>query len=179
MRAKILWTEENTRYYGPHAGKDGEILESEFIRINEEGGYGGKEEKEEDKNEDGNAGAGEDDSDSFYLAEEQGDNDSDKASASAASKPHDDDNKNPKDQTRVQVTVSPDPPIKATLHNTHSSSTIYVGEYSTLVGARKVYLALGRNPDPFVDKKIGVLNFASAKKPGGDFINGCQGQVRF
>ena len=126
LRTKILWTNENTKYYGPDAGEGKEILESEFV---------------------------------------------------AASKPYDDDdNPNLIYQTRVQPTVPP-PQNRANLHNTQT--TIYVGEYSTLVGARKVYLALGRNPDPFVDKKIGVLNFASAKKPGGDFINGCQGQVRF
>jgi hypothetical protein len=36
LTAKIQWTDENTRYYGPDAGEGGEILESEFIKINEE-----------------------------------------------------------------------------------------------------------------------------------------------
>ena len=114
LRAKILGTDENTRYYGPDAGKGGEILESEFI---------------------------------------------------AASTP--DDNLN----------ANPDPPNRTTLDNVQT--TIYVGEYSTVFGARKVHFALARNPDPSVNKKIGVLNFASAKKPGGEFIIGSQGQVRF
>ena len=168
---KILWTDENTRYYGPNAGQGGEILESEFIKINEEGGNEGNEEKEEDSDTD----AGEEaDDDSIYVDEKQGENDSEKVAA--VSKPHDDDNAHPKDQTRVQATVSPDPQKEATLENIQT--TIYIGEYSTLVGARKVHLALARNADPSVNKKIGVLNFASAKKPGGGFINGSQAQVR-
>ena len=126
LKAKILWTAENTRYYGPDTGEGGEILESEFIKINEV---------------------------------------------------YDDDNANPKDQTRVQATVSPNPQKRATLDDTQPS--IYIGEYSTLIGARKVYLALATNTDPSVNKKIGVLNFASAKQPGGEFINGSQAQVRF
>ena len=134
LNARILRTNENTRYYGPDAGECGEILESEFIKINE--------------------------------------NESDKATASAVSKPHDD-KATPKVQTRVQTTVSP----KAALD--HTRTKIHVGEYSTLVGARKVHLALARNKDPSVNKKIGVLNFASAKRPGGGFIYGCQAQVRF
>ena len=153
MKTKIQWTEENTRYYGPDAGEGGEILESEFIKINEEGG---------DEDKEVNSAS--------YL--KQGENVSEKAT----SKPHDIDNATPKDQTRVQSTLSPDPPKKITLHH---RTRIYVGEYSTLVGARKVYLALARSKDPSFNKKIGVLNFASAKKPGGGFINGSQGQVRF
>ena len=175
LKAKIRWTEENTRYYGPDAGDGGEISEKEFIKINEDGG---DEEKEEESNklEDGITGTGEE----LKVNdpnEKQGENDSEKAAA--ASKPHDDDNLKayPIDQTRVQATLSPDPPKKATLDNTRT--TIYVGEYSTLVGARKVYLALALNTDPSVNKKIGVLNFASAKKPGGGFIGGSQAQVRF
>ena len=155
MKTKIQWTEENTRYYGPDAGEGGEILESEFVKINEEGG---------DEDKEVNSAS--------YL--KQGENVSEKAT----SKPHDIDNATPKDQTRVQSTLSPDPPKKITLHH-HTRSSIYVGEYSTLVGARKVYLALARKTDPSFNKKFGVLNFASAKKPGGGFINGSQGQVRF
>ena len=115
LRAKIRWTDKNTRYYGPDAGYSGRISESGFM---------------------------------------------------AASKPYDED----------QATVAPDPSKRATIDNTQT--TIYVGEYSTLVGARKVHIALSRNTDPSVNKKIGVLNFASAENPGGGFINGSQGQVR-
>ena len=171
MRAKILWTDENTRYYGPDAGRDGEILESEFIKINEEGN--------DERNEDGNTGAEEETDDSIYLDEKQGGNESEKTAAAATSKPHDDGNaKNPKDQTRVQATVPPPVPKKRTTLNSNQT-TIYIGEYSTLIGARKVHLALAGNTDPSINKKIGVLNFASAKKPGGGFINGSQAQVRF
>ena len=97
----------------------------------------------------------------------------------AASKLYDDhdDNANLKYQTRVQGTVSPDPQKRATPDNTQT--TIYIGEYSTLFGARKVHLLLARNTDPPLNKKIGVLNFASAKEPCGGFINEPQGQVRF
>ena len=123
LLAKILWTNENTRYYGPNAGDGGEILESEFL---------------------------------------------------AAANSHDDDNDSY--QTRVQASVSPDPQKRVPLDQTQT--TIYVGGYSTLVGARKVHFALARNPDPSINKKIGVLNFASAKKPGGEFINGSRSQVR-
>ena len=94
----------------------------------------------------------------------------------AASRPYDDNNANPKYPSRDQGTVYP-PKRATTLDNTQT--TIYVGECSTLVGARKVYLALAINADPSVKKKIGVLNFASAKNPGGRFMNGYQNQVRF
>ena len=154
----MMWTDENTRYYGPDAR---EILECEFLKINEEGGDEGKEERLEERNKDG-----------ITVNEKQGDNEQEEEEA-AASKPHGDDEANPKDQTRVQATAFPDP----SLDNTQT--TIYIGEYSTLSGARKVHLALARNTDPSPNKKIGVLNFASAKKPGGGFINGSQAQVRF
>ena len=160
LTPKILWTNENTRYYGPKAGEGGEILKSEFIKIN--GGRDGR-----------NTGAGVANNANYLNEARQG-------AAAAASKPDNDDNANPKVQTRVQATASPygpDPQRKATLHNTQTP--IYIGEYSTLVGARKVYRELARNTDPSINKKIGVLNFASAKKPGGGFIVGCQAQVRF
>jgi hypothetical protein len=171
LSVKIQWSEENTRYYGPDAGKGGEILESEFIKINEEGG----------ENKDGNTATGEEANNASFLNERQRENESEK-SAAAASKSHDDDNANPKVQTRVQATVSPDPPKRATHVNAHNTAIfigkIFIGEYSTLVGARKIHLALARRPS-IANKKIGVLNFASAKKPGGDFMNGSHAQVRF
>jgi hypothetical protein len=171
LSAKIQWTEENTRYYGPDAGKGGEISESEFIRINEEGGDEGKEEEEEEEgNKDGDTATREE------ANERQGDNESEKSAA--ASKSHDDDKANSKGQTRVQATVSPDSKNRATLISSQKTS-IYIGEYSTLVGARKIHLAFASHPDPSANRKIGVLNFASAKKPGGGFINGSQAQVRF
>ena len=167
LEAKILWTDENTRYYGPDAGEGGEILESEFIKINKEGGDGGN---GEERNKDGNTGAREEANDAGHLNEtKQGEKESEKA---AASKPCNDDNANSKDQTRVQTTVSPDP-------SKRTQTSIFIGEYSTLIGTRKVHLALAQNPDPSANKKIGVLNFASAKKPGGGFVNGSQAQVRF
>ena len=171
MTEKIHWTDENTKYYGPDAGEGGEILESEFIRINEEGGDKG----EGERNKDGNMGAGEEvnDSDASYLNEtKQGEHKSEKT---AVSKLRVDDNATPKDRTRAQVTSSPDPQRRVTQTN------IYVGEYSTLVCARKVYLGLASNTNlnPSVNKKIGVLNFTSAKQPGGEFIDGSQAQVRF
>jgi hypothetical protein len=129
LREKILWTDENTRYYGPDDGDGGEILESEFI---------------------------------------------------AASKPYDDDNLNatPKDRTRVQSTVSP-PENRAanTLDNTQTK--IYIRGYSTFVAARKLFHFFAQDTDPSFNKKIGVLNFGSAKIPGGEFISGSQDQVRF
>ena len=143
------------------------------MKISQEGGDEGKEESEKGRNKDGITGAGEEANDASYLKENQGENQSENAAA-AASKPYDDDNK---DQTRVQATVSPVPPKKASLDNTQT--TIYIREYSTLVGAREVHLTLARNTDLSANKKIGVLNFASAKKPGGGFINGSQAQVRF
>ena len=150
------------------------ILESEFIKINEEGG---DEDEEEVRNKDV-TGTGEEANGVSNLDQKHGENESEKATASAASKPHDDDNATPKDQARAQSTLSPDPPKKTTLHH-HTRNSIYIGEYSTLVGARKVYLALARNTDPSFNKKIGILNFASALQPGGGFINGSHGQVRF
>ena len=169
LRAKIRWTADNTRYYGPDAGYGGDILESEFIKINKEGGDEGKEKKEGKRNRDGITGTGGKANDESYLKEKQGEKASEKVLAAAPS--------NPKDQTRVQAILSPDSLKEATLDN--AQTTIYVGEYSTLVGARKVYLALARNTDQSINKKIGVLNFASAKRPGGGFIRGCQAQVRF
>lgn len=53
---------------------------------------------------------------------------------------------------------------------------ITLTECSTLVGARTLYEELQSNND---EKKVGVLNFASAKNPGGGFRTGAQAQVCF
>jgi hypothetical protein len=57
------------------------------------------------------------------------------------------------------------------------NSRILIGEYSTLFGCRR----LKEITQDGAGQKgtIGVLNFASAKKPGGGFLNGAQAQVRF
>ncbi|KAF8802626.1 hypothetical protein BYT27DRAFT_7196565 [Phlegmacium glaucopus] len=155
LTMKIQWTDDNTRYYGPDAGEGGEILESEFIRINEEGGNEGKDEKEEEGDK---TSAGEQDKnacsmDGTQQAEDGSDNVA--TAASEAENKQMDDNSNPKAQ--------PD-------------AIICIGEYSTLVGARKLHLALASSADPSLNKKIGILNFASSKKPGGEFISGLRAQ---
>ena len=143
---KIRWTDENTRYYGPDAGKGGEILESEFVKINKEGDEA-KGEKQDERDEDGNTSSGEGTNDAGSLSEtKQRDNQSEKAAATGS-------------------------------EAKNKPTEIYIGEYSTLAGARKLHLALATDPDS--NKKIGVLNFASAKKAGGGFQNGSQAQVRF
>ncbi|KAF8800269.1 hypothetical protein BYT27DRAFT_6840744 [Phlegmacium glaucopus] len=165
LRTKIEWTDDNTRYYGPDAGEDGEILESEFIRINEEGGNEGKDEKEEEGDK---MSVGEQDKNASSLdGTKQGEDGSDNVAtaASEAENKQVDDNSNPKAQAQAEVPIPPNPT---------ADSIICIGEYSTLFGARRVHFALA--PDPSPNKKIGVLNFASAKKPGGGFINGSQAQ---
>ncbi|KAF9568163.1 hypothetical protein CPC08DRAFT_625469 [Agrocybe pediades] len=52
---------------------------------------------------------------------------------------------------------------------------IAIREYSTLVGARRLHQWLEMHSE-YQNRTIGVLNFASAKKPGGGFINGSQAQ---
>jgi uncharacterized protein (TIGR02452 family) len=140
---KRRWTDENTRCYGPDAGKGGEILENEFIKINKEGGDEGENEK---RDKGVTTGA---------LEETNSAN-----SLHGTKQLEDSQSENTASETKKQPTP------------------IYIGEYSTLFGARKLHLELAADPDPFTNKKIGVLNFASAKKPGGGFLNGSQAQVR-
>lgn len=53
---------------------------------------------------------------------------------------------------------------------------IVIREYSTLIGTRRLHRLVNLRTD-FENKTVGVLNFASAKKPGGGFLNGSQAQV--
>ena len=151
LETKMKWTDENTRYYGPNAGKGGEILESEFVETNGKSG---------DRDRDVEMGAG------------TRENKSEKAATTASRRI--DDNSNLKTQVQVQTPISPDPQTSAT-----PDTPIYFGEYSTLFAARKLHLSFPENPNTVISPKIGVLNFASAKRPGGGFINGCQAQVGF
>ena len=152
LKMKINWTNDNTRYYKPDAGEGGEILGHEFIKINEEGGVEAEEKKDK-------VDAVEQDKNACSLDETQ---EGKKI----------DDNSNP--ITQDQSTVPSDSQSLASPGDT----PIYIGEYSTLFAARKVHFGLASNLDSSASRKIGVLNFASAKKPGGGFINGSQAQVR-
>lgn len=161
LRTKIKWSEENTRYYGPDAGEGGEMLESEFARIDGESA--------DDENEEGDLKIGAKEEDKNGT--KQGKYNSEKPATTAEDKQIDD-NLNSKSQ--VQAPIPPDPKNSAA-----PDTPIYIGEYSTLIGARKVHFGLASNMDQCANKKIGILNFASAKKPGGGFINGSQAQVCF
>ena len=63
-------------------------------------------------------------------------------------------------------------------HEHTSSVSMSIVECSVLVGARSLrqdLLALESVSES--DKRVGVLNFASAKNPGGGFMTGAQAQV--
>lgn len=71
----------------------------------------------------------------------------------------------------------PPPPNQSTPHNHRSYFNIV--EVSTTACARHLSRTLRNNPNPrgnATSKRIGVLNFASATKPGGGFKNGAQAQ---
>ncbi|TFK74678.1 hypothetical protein BDN72DRAFT_949291 [Pluteus cervinus] len=67
------------------------------------------------------------------------------------------------------------PDTSSTSASSSSKTEYSILEISTLDGAR--YLSTpSTSPIPAPNKKIGILNFASAKKPGGGFLNGAQAQ---
>ena len=63
-----------------------------------------------------------------------------------------------------------------TASTTMTATQISLVECSTLEGTRNLHESL--LSDPTENKRIGVLNFASAKNAGGGFIRGAQAQVR-
>ena len=179
MKTKIQWTDENTRYYGPDAGVEGEILESEFLRINEKVVVD-EEEKEggEEGDKDAKMGASDKDKDPSSQDEtKQAENKSEKAPPAVAAVP-DSENKLVEDNLTSKAQAQAQTPPDNFKNSTTRHTPIFIGEYSTLIGARKLHLGLVANSDPFTNKKIGVLNFASAKQAGGGFRNGSQAQVR-